>query len=139
MDEYLGKGNERPFLLHNFEGWPWYRFLFRWLICMHIHIHFNSESRCSICVLFTLISFLSLPVGLFFSLYITLGDPHCNKPLSLGMVEQQQKRHLRQDVKLCIRDNNTYKAQIWQPKDFSQRYEKMSVLYFQRNQIRHGP
>lgn len=34
---------------------------------------------------------------------------------------------------------NIYKAQIWLPKDFSQRYEKMSVLYFQRNQIRHGP
>lgn len=64
MEEYLGKGSERPFPLHNWLAQS--RFLFGWLICIHAHIHYNSESRHSICVLFTLISFLSLPVGLFF-------------------------------------------------------------------------
>lgn len=43
------------------------RFLSGQPIYIHMHIHSDSESRPSICVLFTLVSFLSLPVGLFFS------------------------------------------------------------------------
>lgn len=61
---------------------PW-RFLSGWLICIHTHTHFYSESIYSICVLFTLISFCLCQLASFFpSHYIS--SPSLQEATQLG-------------------------------------------------------